>query len=368
MKHNKMFVENCWYPAAWEYEISAADNKLARTICEQPIVFFKTESGEYCALEDRCCHRAAPLSMGKIEGDCIRCMYHGILYNTQGECVEIPGQDTISNKFGVRHFPVCEKGHLLWVWMGNPAQAHTDDIIDYPPLSDPQNWRGFATPCYLHYDANWLLIVDNLSDFSHIAFVHTHTLGGSESYAYESVPEELEKLPNGFRLERWHYDSLPPPFHAKVLPAKERTKNVDRCNRVEMYLPGVFLMDTIFTSPSKSKSKGKQDCRQYRNCQYMTPETRHTTHFFWNYLHDQDLNNPAISESLYESLMAGFMEDKVIIEAQQKILQADSSFDPCFILADKALSHFRRLWNDRLRNEAAQYIPAQVTESKNRIL
>jgi phenylpropionate dioxygenase-like ring-hydroxylating dioxygenase large terminal subunit len=54
----------------------------------------------------------------------------------------------------------------------------------------------------MHYRANWLLIVDNLSDFAHLAFVHTHTLGGSEEYAYKTKPVAIEKLDDGFRVER----------------------------------------------------------------------------------------------------------------------------------------------------------------------
>ena len=56
-------------------------------------------------------------------------------------------------------------------------------------------WRGM--PAYMHYDANWLFIVDNLSDFAHLAFVHTKTLGGSEEYAYKTKPVAIERLPDG---------------------------------------------------------------------------------------------------------------------------------------------------------------------------
>ena len=60
------FLRNCWYVAAWDHEL--IDGKmLARTILEKPIVFFQTDSGDVVALDDRCCHRAAPLSMGRIE-------------------------------------------------------------------------------------------------------------------------------------------------------------------------------------------------------------------------------------------------------------------------------------------------------------
>ena len=66
-----------------------------------------------------------------------------------------------------------------------PRRPIRPSIVNYPPLSDPA-WRGL--PGYMHYKANWLLIVDNLSDFAHLAFVHTNTLGGSEEYAYSTKP------------------------------------------------------------------------------------------------------------------------------------------------------------------------------------
>ena len=82
----------------------------------------------------------------------------------------------------MRSYPVVERDHLVWIWMGDPARADPAKIVDFPYLRDPA-WRGM--PDYMHYDANYLLIVDNLSDFAHLAFVHTKTLGGSEEYAYK---------------------------------------------------------------------------------------------------------------------------------------------------------------------------------------
>lgn len=369
MNNNKrIFVENTWYAAAWEYEISEADNRLARTICEKPIVFYKTEKESYVALDDKCCHRAARLSTGRIEGDCIRCMYHGMLYDSTGKVIEIPGQAHVAKSLKVHSYPVVEKGGMLWIWMGNPELANEDDIYDFPPLSDPKNWRGFDKEAYLHYDANWLLIVDNLSDFSHVAFVHTNTLGGSEAYAYSSIPEEVKKLDDGFTIERWHNDSGPPPFHKKVIPTTETETKLDRLNDVAMHLPGVFLMETLFAPAGWDKDKNdRSDCREYRNCQFMTPETRNSTHFFWNYLHNFDLDNPEISESLKESLLEGFMEDKFFIEDQQQILVNSPDFVPRAIAADEAFTHFRNKWNQKLKQEN-EANPLIIKENKRRIL
>ena len=87
----------------------------------------------------------------------------------------------------------------------------------------------------MHYKANWLLIVDNLSDFAHLAFVHTHTLGGSEEYAYKTKPVAIEKLDDGFRVERWHMNAEPPPYHQKVI--SNRTDKIDRRNIGRMIDP-----------------------------------------------------------------------------------------------------------------------------------
>ena len=201
-------------------------------------------------------------------------------------------------------------------------------------------WKGL--PAYLHYDANWLLIVDNLSDFAHLAFVHTNTLGGSEEYAYTTKPVAIERLERGFRVERWHMDAEAPPFHKKVIPDKEA--RIDRRNIGEMYIPGVFFLQTLFSPAGSSAEKGNlEGARQYRNCQFMTPETRRSTHFFWNYMHDFDLENSNIALSLRDSLFEGFYEDKAIIEAQQTLLDNDPDFRLRVIAADEALTHFRQV-------------------------
>lgn len=367
-EQKRIFVENMWYAAAWEHEIASADNRLGRMICEVPLVFYKTTEGNYVALDDRCCHRSAALSSGRIEGDCIRCMYHGLLFDSSGQVIEIPGQAKISKKMNVRSYKVCEKGGMVWIWMGDPQLANEEDIHDFPPLSDKDNWRGFDKEAYLHYDANWLLIVDNLSDFSHVAFVHTNTLGGSEAYAYSTLPENVEELSDGFSMERWHRNSAVPPFHAKVIPVNEAKENVDRANFINMHLPGVFLMKTLFAPAGWDESSDdRSQVREYRNCQFMTPETRNTTHFFWNYLHNFDKDRPEVSESLKASLLEGFMEDKVIIEEQQQLLINNPDFVPAPIAADLAFTLFRRQWNQRLSHED-DVSPLVFKENKRRIL
>jgi phenylpropionate dioxygenase-like ring-hydroxylating dioxygenase large terminal subunit len=339
-----MFLKNCWYVAAWDHEL--IDGKLlARQLLEERVLLYKGESGQVVALKDRCCHRGAPLSLGRREGDCIRCMYHGLKFDPTGKCIQIPGQDNIPARLGVRSYPVVERDHLVWIWMGEPELANPDDILDFPFLHDKQ-WKG--VPGYLHYDANYLLIVDNLSDFAHLAFVHTKTLGGSEEYAYVTKPLVMERLERGFRVERWHRDAPPPPFHKKVLPAAEKERHVDRRNIGHMHIPGNFFLYTTFTPAGSSEG-----ARDYRNCQFMTPEARNTTHHFWIYLNNFEGDDANISRSLHASLIEGFMEDKHIIEAQQRAMDEDPDFKLLAVVADAPLAHFRRTLDQLIEREQA---------------
>jgi hypothetical protein len=97
--------------------------------------------------------------------------------------------------------------------------------------------------------------------------------------------------------------------------------------------------------------------RQFRNAQFMTPETRSTTHFFRNYLHDFDLDNPNIALSLRHSLEEAFNEDLAIIEAQQKVFDADPNYQLLAIGADAALTYFRWVLAPRIEAEKSAATP-----------
>ena len=102
-----MFLRNCWYAAAWDDEVT--ETPLARTILGEPVVLYRTAEGRPAALADRCCHRALPLSMGRLVGETLQCGYHGLRFDTEGRCVAVPGQTTIPPGARVRAFPLAER-------------------------------------------------------------------------------------------------------------------------------------------------------------------------------------------------------------------------------------------------------------------
>jgi vanillate O-demethylase monooxygenase subunit len=143
----------------------------------------------------------------------------------------------------------------------------------------------------------------------------------------------------------------PPPYHKKVIANK--TDKIDRRNIGYMRVPGTFTLDTTFAPAGQGVEKGVDvpGTRSYRNAQFMTPETRSTTHFFWNYLHDFDIGDPNIALSLRHSLEEAFNEDKDIIEAQQKVFDADPNYQLLAIGADAPLTYFRWLFSRKIEAE-----------------
>mgnify|MGYP001824978924 FL=1 len=88
---------------------------------------------------------------------------------------------------------------------------------------------------------------------------------------------------------------------------------------------------------------------------------------FWDYLRNYKLDDNSSSVSLLESVLEGFMEDKIIIEEQQKYLELPQPFQPRGLVADKAFSHFRKVWNKKIEQELSEQ-QTEVVEIRNAIL
>jgi phenylpropionate dioxygenase-like ring-hydroxylating dioxygenase large terminal subunit len=339
------FLRNTWYVAAWSHEVTST-GFLARIITGTPLVFWRDSAGQIVALHDRCCHRAAPLSKGRREGNCIRCMYHGLVFDGTGRCVEIPSQDFIPPAAKVRAFPVVERFKWIWVWMGDAEKADASLIPDTHYLDD-KGWRG--TPGYLHYDANYLLITDNLLDFSHLSYVHETTLGGSSKYA--GLRPKVTRSKRSVRVERWLIDDEPAPFLRNL---KTWAGNVDRWNIYDVMLPGVMLMDSGSAPTGTGAPEGNRvDAALFFGCQAVTPETSESSHYFFQQSHGFALDDLRVTENLRQSVLDGFQEDKEIILAQQRALALDAVTPMLAMRMDAALASFRTLLEKTIAEESA---------------
>ncbi len=330
-----MWIRNAWYVAGWASELSA-EKPLGRTFLNEPVVLYRKNDGTAVALEDRCCHRLAPLSLGRIEGDALRCMYHGLKFDSSGACTEIPGQDRIPPTMKVRAYPLVEKQKLLWIWTGDPDKAREEDILDWPYLDSPE-WS--YKPGYIHYKANYLLIIDNLMDFSHLAYVHEKTIG-SQSLA--ETRAHVEHMPFGLRIHRILDNDIPPGF---IRELKNLGDRVDRWNIYDWHVRGnILAMDSGFARLGTGGHAGdRSNVVEFRHLSVQTPETEKTSHYFFGHPRDIALGNEILDDRLLKTVTYAFDEDRAMIEAQQKVLDITPDFKMQPIAHDSAIFQARRM-------------------------
>jgi phenylpropionate dioxygenase-like ring-hydroxylating dioxygenase large terminal subunit len=339
-----MFLRNGWYSAIWSRELK--DKPVGKTFLNEKVVLFRNDRGQVGALEDCCCHRAAPLSLGEVSGATLACGYHGLKFDVTGRCVEVPGQSEVPSGAKVRSYPVHEKNNVVWIWMGDAAKADTAKIPDMPWLSDPK-WA--TTPGNLHVKTNYQFIIDNLLDLTHVTYVHKNTLAGDPREA--TTPTKAERLNDGVRVGRWMIDFVPPPLFAK---AGNFTTNVDRWQHVTWHPPGIVYLDvgcakTGTGAPQGDRSQGISIWSSH----LITPETEHSSHYMFCFARDFKVDDPEMSKMLYDGSKATFTEDADILEAVQTNRTGGSLDGLIHITADAAQLQARRMLNAMIGAEQA---------------
>ena len=303
-----LFPMDRWYVAGFSWELM--DKPLARTILSRPLVLFRAQDGRVAALQDRCCHRDLPLSCGNIEGAGLRCGYHGLLFDTTGKCVEIPGQERIPAKACVTSYPLRERDQILWVWVASvPDSAPTDEPPAYRFHSDAA--YKFGGDVY-HYDAPWQLIHDNLLDLSHLGYVHLKTIGGNPT-VHMNAAVKVESTEETVRVIRLMPESDPPPTYTAAWPFAGK---IDRWQEVEFHPSHC----AIWTGAMDHSTGSYDDPNRYgfhmRGFHGVTPETETTTHYFWTIATNPHPDRTDVTRLVVDQTAATFEEDRVIIEAQ----------------------------------------------------
>jgi phenylpropionate dioxygenase-like ring-hydroxylating dioxygenase large terminal subunit len=346
-----MFLRNAWYVAAWSDEITAGP--LARRILGEPVVLFRDANGTAAALLDMCCHRGAPLHIGRLVDDGIECGYHGLVFAADGRCVRIPGQDRIPDRARVRSFPLVEQDQLLWIWMGDPARADAKQIVSWPYHNDPINWPHKHTMYPIKAAA--MLMVDNLMDLTHLGYVHTSTIGGNPAQHVEAKME-TERTPLGLKFTRWMLNSPPPPTYVRAVGF---TGMIDRCQRFEFVAPGSVLQWTGAADAGGYRDGDTANSKlAFRLYHGLTPETETSCFYFWSAANGFRQDDPLATQQFFDQVAAAFLEDKTVVEHQQARLSELGEDGLVDIVTDSARLHMRRTV-ERLMEEESRALAAE---------
>ncbi len=314
-----LFLRNAWYMAGWVKDLKPGDI-FARTICEEPIVFFRDWNGASGALEDRCCHRHYPLSLGTVVGNTIRCGYHGFEYDAKGLCVKIPSQPQIPKNARVKSYVLVERHQCLWIWMGEAERADKSTIPDLAFLDDPSwGWRGTLYPVKSRYQ----FIIENLMDLTHLAFVHTTTIGNSA--VIDQAKVTTTRGEGEVRVDRWMINTDPPPTYAKIGDFKDR--KVDRWQLLRYTKPSIIR---LWTGAAPHGKNARENLTKYGapdgaklggvgfiNVNLITPQTRASTLYFWAQGQDLKPDDQSTTDLVFEQADTAFEQDWALFEQQQ---------------------------------------------------
>jgi vanillate O-demethylase monooxygenase subunit len=306
------YVRNQWYVAAWTRDLSRTP--LARMICEEPIVLYRRQDGVAVAMEDVCPHRLLPLSMGFVEGDAIRCIYHGLLLDSDGSCLEMPGGDPVNRSVCTRTYPVAERYQFVWVWIGDPELA---DVSLLPNLwmNEAKGWRvGGGT---YQVACSYQLLIDNLMDLTHETYVHASTVGQKELHDF---PIKTEVLPNKVVTTRWMPGVMPPPLYRMTLGDYDGP--VDRWQVIEFLPPTGVIIDVGVAKVERGLSLEDHEAADVRSfvIDFATPATATTCTYFWGSARCRDIDDDEAFDRLTALQGGVFMEDVAVLEAQQRQL------------------------------------------------
>ena len=344
-----MWLKNCWYVIAWDHEIPAVNEEklFTRKVLNESILVYRTSDGGMAAIADKCCHRHAPLSSGRREGDSVRCGYHGLLFDAKGKCIEIPGMQTPPPKACVKSYPLIVKNKWVFVWMGDAEKADPAMLPDNYSCDHP-DWAN--VPGYLHYDTPYLLIADNLLDFSHLSYVHANTLGGSEEIALakplvETVNSDGQR---GVKVSRFIPDVPPPVYYTRF---RDFDSNIDRWFIYDFLFPSTLLMNSGGRPIADSPDDNSRAVVNH-SCQTLTPETETSTHYFFQQSHRSTLKDESVKHNMYKTLLEAFNEDRDMITAQFKNLSSDAFENMLPLHFDAALVRFRKMLKEAVDAES----------------
>jgi phenylpropionate dioxygenase-like ring-hydroxylating dioxygenase large terminal subunit len=309
-----MFVRNQWYVASWDHEIDQAP--LARVICGEPIVLYRKFDRTVVALHDACPHRLLPLSMGIKEGDNIRCRYHGLLINGEGQTLEMPVRSERAHKsICARTYPVEERHRFVWIWIGDADKADRKLIPDFWPCSH-REWTFDGG--YYHIKCDYRLIIDNLMDLTHETYTHRGSIGQQEIL---DAPIETVVDGNLVTVTRWMPGIEAPPFWRNAL---KQEGPVDRWQICHFLPPSSVIID-VGVSPVAAGDTVESHEHGVRGfvIDAITPENDTTSHYFWGMARNFDIHDAGFTARFKKQQGEVFLEDVAVLEAQQRSILAN---------------------------------------------
>ena len=196
-------IPNQWYAILESNEVRRG-RPVGTTRMGEKMVAWRDQNGHVTMMSDRCPHRGAALSLGKVVQDCLQCPFHGFEYDATGDCHFIPANGKVSTPpkaMHVRTYPTREEHGLIYIWWGEPRTNE-----DYPPLQWFENISDDMVYSTIrsHWANHYSRAIENQLDVVHLPFVHYNTIGsGNRALVNGPFAKEINIAPGSYRLDLW---------------------------------------------------------------------------------------------------------------------------------------------------------------------
>jgi phthalate 4,5-dioxygenase len=214
-----------WIPAAFSTQIAKADGPPVRVrLLGENLVLFRDTTGRIGLLDEKCPHRTASLFFGRNEQSGLRCVYHGIKFDVEGNCVDVPCVPQMSDthranmqkQLAIKSYPCIERGEVVWTYMGPPELKPEFPDLEWALIPPSHRYTTRHVQ-----ECNWLQALEGGFDATHLSFLH----GAEGDPSRRIVASLYEVLPTDFGFvvgtgrERgdgmimWNMNVMLAPFH-----------------------------------------------------------------------------------------------------------------------------------------------------------
>jgi phenylpropionate dioxygenase-like ring-hydroxylating dioxygenase large terminal subunit len=186
-----MFI-NFWYPAEESVNLVAGKPLKVRML-GLTFVLWRDSAGKAHCAHNTCTHRGGSLGDGKVVGDCIQCPYHGWTFDGDGACARIPSLGPLEKRprrSRLDAYPVEERYGLVFVFLGDLPEDERPTIMPCAEFGQP-GWRTLRMR--YQWKCNYVRLVENQSDPSHVEYVHAGFGMGGRDTNYKVPKIEVEE-------------------------------------------------------------------------------------------------------------------------------------------------------------------------------
>lgn len=348
---SRSFPANSWYVAANSAEVTR--QLLSRRMLDIPVLLFRTSTGSVSALEDRCAHRAYPLSKGRLDGDRVVCGYHGFEYDTAGQCVRVPSQAHVPFGAQVRSLPVQDDGTFIWIWAGAPAMAELRRPPGVPWLGDP-SWSTIGGQDDVA--AAYLLLHETFADVTHVPFIDPEVAPPALQAMPPPLDIEVTETSVSFSrnypataLAEWHW-------RATGLSPQEQYEQRETGRFVA---PGLWL--DRWDVHAEDPTTGQLGDYSLRFTQAVTPVTDTTSGLVWRISRDFSVGDTSVDTTLRAAFSQYYTRVKEAVETVQATVDAGDSRRDVDVISDGAALQVRRVVRAMIAEETGKAGHARKT-------